>query len=278
MLWGWKIMFNSVRARITAWNTVLFVFVVGSLAAAIYDYLRRDAYARLDDNTQTVLGVMELAIRHEIEEHGGTKGGEPAVQQVLNTMYQSSFPQEQVAIWDGARLVAYKGNLGRKQDDLRKLSAVAQTGRSNYGDLRVTIDRVFVPSSRSVYTVAVSTWRGDTQNDLTALLRGLAIIIPLSLLLSAAGGYLLARRTLAPLAGMAQTVDAISSANLDKRIEIVNSKDEVGQLALRFNQLLDRLQEAFGQQRRFMADASHELRTPLSAALTATQVLSLIHI
>jgi heavy metal sensor kinase len=119
----------------------------------------------------------------------------------------------------------------------------------------------------------VSTWRGDTQNDLSALLHALEIIIPLSLLLSAAGGYLLARRTLAPLTSMAQTVDSISSARLDRRIEILIPRDELGQLALRFNRLLDRLQEAFEQQRRFMADASHELRTPLSAALTATQVM-----
>ncbi len=266
-------MLNSVRARITAWNTVLFVFVVGSLAAGTYDYLRRDAYERLDDSTHTVLGVIKLAIVHEVEENGGIKDGERAVQQVLNTMYQSSFPQEQIAIWDGVRLVAYKGNLGRKQDDLRRFPATAQVSSFNEGDLRVAVDRVFVPTIKTTYTVAVSTWRGDTLNDLSALLHGLTIIIPLSLLLSAVGGYLLARRTLAPLTGIAQTVDEISSTSLDTRIEIINPKDEVGQLALRFNRLLDRLQEAFGQQRRFMADASHELRTPLSAALTATQVM-----
>jgi signal transduction histidine kinase len=71
---------------------------------------------------------------------------------------------------------------------------------------------------------------------------------------------------------MASTIDAITSKNLDVRVRIVNPQDEVGQVALRFNRLLDRLQEVFSQQRRFMADASHELKTPIAAALTASQV------
>ncbi len=266
-------MLKSVRARVTIRYTLWFTFLVVLMAAGTYGSLQQDAYARLDDNTRTVLGVMKLVIRHEIEEQGGKESGEASIQKILNTLYQASFPQEQIAIWDGSRLVAHKRNLGRKQDDLRKLHVTAQVSHLNRGDLRISINSVFVPLVKTTYTVVASTWRGDTQNDLSALLRALAMVIPVALLLSTAGGYLLAQRTLAPLTSMAQTVDAISSTNLDKRLAIANSGDELGQLALGFNRLLERLQEAFQQQRRFMADASHELRTPLSAALTATQVM-----
>lgn len=129
-----------------------------------------------------------------------------------------------------------------------------------------------MPEVKTAYTILVSTWRGDVSNDLASVLRALAITISSALLLALVGGYILAKRTLAPLRTMAATVDAITSNNLDLCLPIVNSHDELGQLASRFNHLLERLQNAFMQQRQFMADASHELRTPIASALTAAQV------
>src|SRR5262249_30081953 len=78
---------------------------------------------------------------------------------------------------------------------------------------------------------------------------------------AATGGYLLARRSLAPVASMAARAAAISASNLDERLPVGGGDELVG-LARVMNDLLDRLERAFGQQRRFVADASHELRTP----------------
>jgi signal transduction histidine kinase len=52
---------------------------------------------------------------------------------------------------------------------------------------------------------------------------------------------------------------------LATRLEVPNTGDELARLASTFNRMLDRLEEAFALQRRFIADASHELRTPLTA-------------
>jgi signal transduction histidine kinase len=71
---------------------------------------------------------------------------------------------------------------------------------------------------------------------------------------------------------MSRTAERISSNNLDHRLTVANPHDELGFLGATFNRMFERLQEAFRQQRQFMADASHELRTPVSVALTATQV------
>jgi signal transduction histidine kinase len=106
---------------------------------------------------------------------------------------------------------------------------------------------------------------------LDALQIVLAIAIILSLLLAGGGGWLLARRSLSPLAAMASATERITANNLDERLE-VGAKDELGRLASRFNELLSRLSASFSQQRQFMADASHELRTPLSVVRTAAQV------
>src|SRR6202011_3836506 len=89
-------------------------------------------------------------------------------------------------------------------------------------------------------------------------------IIPIGLLLASAGGYFLARKSLAPLAGMASQAGRIGAENLHERLNVQNPRDELGRLALSFNSLLDRLDQSFERQRRFMADASHELRTPVA--------------
>jgi signal transduction histidine kinase len=59
---------------------------------------------------------------------------------------------------------------------------------------------------------------------------------------------------------------------MDLRLDEGNRTDEIAQLSLRFNQMLERLQEAFRLQKSFVAHASHELRTPLTAITGQIQV------
>ena len=71
---------------------------------------------------------------------------------------------------------------------------------------------------------------------------------------------------------MARSARQIGSGSLDQQLPVANPRDELGQLATTFNELLARLDAAFDEQRRFMADASHELRTPLSVMSAAAGV------
>jgi len=89
-------------------------------------------------------------------------------------------------------------------------------------------------------------------------------MILLGLLLAGTGGYLLARKSLAPVVAMGAHARRIGAANLHERLPVRNANDELGQLATIFNDLLDRLDQSFERQRQFIADASHELRTPLA--------------
>ncbi|MBK5188918.1 MAG: HAMP domain-containing histidine kinase, partial [Gemmatimonadaceae bacterium] len=92
----------------------------------------------------------------------------------------------------------------------------------------------------------------------------LLLVFPLALLLAAVGGYLLARRSLNPVIAMTEHASRIGASTLHERLPVPNAYDEYGQLATVINSLLSRIESAFEQQRRFMADASHELRTPIS--------------
>jgi len=73
-----------------------------------------------------------------------------------------------------------------------------------------------------------------------------------------------ARGALAPLTNMASDASSISMASPGKRIVYDGPADELGVLAHSLNAMLERLEHAYAEQRRFVADASHELRTPIA--------------
>lgn len=97
-----------------------------------------------------------------------------------------------------------------------------------------------------------------------SLLGGIAATIVL--------GILFAGQSLRPISLINQQVTSITARNLQQRLDEGNRQDEVAQLAINFNQVLSRLQQAFAQQRMFISHASHELRTPLTALKSELQL------
>lgn len=93
---------------------------------------------------------------------------------------------------------------------------------------------------------------------------GFLLALAVLLVLAAVAGALLMRRMMRPVYGMTRTARSITASDLSRRIENVHSHDELSELAGTFNEMLDRIQTAYEQQKRFVSDASHELRTPLS--------------
>ncbi|CAH0995541.1 Adaptive-response sensory-kinase SasA [Emticicia aquatica] len=80
------------------------------------------------------------------------------------------------------------------------------------------------------------------------------------------------RKDLRPIGVIAKRMKRISSKNLQQRIPESNLDNEIGQMAHTFNDLLDRLDESYTQQRNFVSYVTHELRTPLSILLGNAQV------
>lgn len=102
--------------------------------------------------------------------------------------------------------------------------------------------------------------------------RGLLTSVPVVLLISSLGGYWMSHRALKPVDRITATARSISIGNLSQRLPVSNSGDELQRLAETCNAMLQRLDSAVSQIKRFTADASHELRGPLSFTRTVAEV------
>jgi signal transduction histidine kinase len=111
--------------------------------------------------------------------------------------------------------------------------------------------------------------RANTRRDL--MLGGLLAAVAVSIL-GVAGAYVFAGRALRPLQQVTSTAQHLTGETLDQRIRYVGADDEVAELAGTFDAMLDRINEAFETQKRFVANASHELRTPLAVMRTEVDV------
>jgi signal transduction histidine kinase len=93
----------------------------------------------------------------------------------------------------------------------------------------------------------------------------LGVAVPLLLVVVGAVTWVVVGRALAPVDAISAEVDAISSAELHRRVPDPRGRDEIARLAATMNRMLGRLEEAHLRQRRFVSDASHELRSPVAS-------------
>jgi len=95
----------------------------------------------------------------------------------------------------------------------------------------------------------------------------------IGLLIAVLSGLYLSRKILQPIRGITRTAKEIEINNLDTRINITGSDDELKELSITFNHMLDRIQKGFELQKRFISDASHELRTPVTVITGYAEML-----
>jgi two-component system sensor histidine kinase VanS len=92
------------------------------------------------------------------------------------------------------------------------------------------------------------------------------------LVIGLVGGWFLSGRMLRPLKRINAVAQRVAAGALDDRVRLTGPHDEFHQLADTFDSMLDRLQHAFEEQRRFTANASHELRTPYAISRSMIDV------
>jgi len=101
----------------------------------------------------------------------------------------------------------------------------------------------------------------------------LVVAVMLGVLFAAPlGGYLLAGRATQPLAQMIATTEKLHPSQMNERLKIRGTGDELDALAKTVNHLLDRIGDYLRQKHDFLANAAHELRTPLAAIRSTVEV------
>jgi heavy metal sensor kinase len=114
------------------------------------------------------------------------------------------------------------------------------------------------------YIVETGALYQPIEHTLHALVVALALGLPFIIACSMGGGYLLMNRALRPVNQIADQAERITSRNLNERLPIMQTGDELERLSTALNCMIARLDEAFQHINRFSADVSHELRTPLT--------------
>lgn len=254
-------MLSSIRVKLTLWYICVLALIIIAFSAATYSLLVSVLRDELNANIKETADNVVASIKAEQGDGEKTRSPDNVIEEALS---EFRFRDYQVAIFSrDNKLVSVTANIDLPAD----LSGAM--GQDKFGDIRIK-DEPFRVCEQEFwikdlnYRLYVFHSLADQIALESRIQRIFLIVAPILLLLAGIGGYFLARKSLKPIAAMGEQAKLISASNLHERLPITNAKDELGNLAIVFNELLDRLNIEFDRQRRFMADASHELRTPLA--------------
>jgi len=262
---GWPL---TVRTRLTLWYTGVLVAILLVVSALSYSLLRWSVLHDVDQSLVTTAQVVREA-SEEIAATTVIPGPEAALRELLGPEFYDKFFQ----LMDPEGRPRARSRLRRQR--MLPLSAQARANADrgaptfethDLGEGRARLLTVPVlRGGRVVEIVQVGMSLEASERTLSRYLTVLLVLVPLAAVLAAGGGLLLARRALRPVDTMSLSARRITAEDLSRRIPGQGTGDELDRLAETLNEMLERLEDAFGEVRRFAADAAHELRTPLTA-------------
>jgi two-component system OmpR family sensor kinase len=275
-------MLDSVRVRLTVWYSAVLAVVLVLVCATTYLIVQKTSMRRTDEDLSVLTDSFLVTFQAELADATNLEGSA-----VLSAARQSMVEHRSnsdafVVLAPGGEIVANSSDAipsGARSDasvaravgsgEFQRFKTIAlnkeaslETIRGEHSRFRA-YSRQFKGNGQNYLLVVLHSLHA--QNDMLETLRlTFAWMILVGLLLAGTGGYFLARKSLAPVVEMGAHARRIGATNLHERLPVLNANDELGELATIFNDLLNRLDQSFDRQRRFIADASHELRTPLA--------------
>jgi heavy metal sensor kinase len=261
---------RSIGFRLAAWYFAVFTCGLAIFSVAAWFAMRASVFHAIDDELRDrVRGVTQfmenqisslslLEIRDEFREHSVLGPGGDLFQvcdQQGQWLYRSvSLENANVAITLPASLPA-----------------------PQFQDLQIQRHWLRFYSQRIVvngkaYTVQVASLMNEAYEALERFRLILLLATPLLLILASAGGYWLSTRALSPVDDISQAAQRISIENLEDRLNVPKTGDQLQRLSETLNAMLARLGSSVRRMKQFTADASHELRAPVSLIRTTAEV------
>lgn len=234
-----------IRVRLTLLYATTLLFVLGAAAAALRFAVREALRREHNDSLRASAALVSQFFRVELAEYQTIDAT------LTHIAGELVFEDRAIHVHraNGTEFVVVGAPRARA---LRTLTPPIRT-------LQVALDRDLAPG----WTVVVEGSSAAVDAVQSRIDRGIALGVPLLVVLAAATGWWLTGRMLRPVGSMADAAAGIVPGS-HGRIPITDPRDELGRLGAQFNALLDRLDGALTQQRQFLADAAHELRTPLA--------------
>jgi two-component system heavy metal sensor histidine kinase CusS len=253
----------SLAARLTAWYAGSAFLLVAAVAAFLYAVLvanlEREDEQLLADEFQSVRALLgnseRLArLRQRLESETTTRQHFQFLVRVLDPAGS--------AVVESARMAELLSpDLIREHTRAQDTAELETASGRSFHVLARMVSVGQPPQDREVQIAMDRTFEEDL---LAGYRRGLAVGLGVALLLCTVIGYQIVRRGLRPLRQMAETARHIRSTTLHERLATAGLPPELAVLAAKFNDMLDRLEEAFSRLSRFSADIAHELRTPVN--------------
>ncbi len=247
----------SIRVRLTVWYAVVLGLMLIVYAGATYVAVRHEFLEQLDDQLHEDFETAEGSLSRSSD------GG------LTSTAERHHDPDDEGRAIDVWSLTGERVHRSGASVDLPLVTLTTGTPHARYESIVANGERwrlltgTTMVDSRAV-VLRVSRAEERLRNQLWEILVVLVLGLPLVVVLAAMGGYVLARRALAPIDHLASDARRITADRLHERLSVPNPNDEVGRLTAVINDTFARLESSFDRLRRFTADASHELRSPLA--------------
>lgn len=261
-------MFSSIRAKLTIWCVCVFAWLIAAFALIGYSLFVNALQRDTDENLKQMTNTLSASIRGEQNDGEKKKTADELVNETLD---EFKFRDYQFAVFTNDDKFIGATTEKELPADLHSID------NEKYGN--VTLNGQIARVQMSPFLIEDRNYKLYTFHSLeedlalqSRIRQTFYVLAPLLLLLSGLGGYFLAWAGLKPIAEIVLRAKKISSTNLSERLPVANAKDEIGLMAIVFNDLLDRLDRDFEKQKQFMADASHELRTPLAIICGESEV------
>ena len=261
--------FKSIRSRLTAWYVTLLAIILILFSVLLNYFLAKRLHESVDNSLTVSATVVATSATMRLG-NSPLPGLNQLFEQFMNQGNLNKFYR----IYDGSGNVGSRSkNISASQFPLSQGAyADALEGKNSYETFTVggqqpirVITMPILLEGKLINLVQVGTSLEAVQETLRNLKIFLFTAVPSVLILAALFARFMARRALKPISRIIDTAREIGQGQeLSKRIPVLKIKDELGQLALTFNEMMNRLENSFAQMRQFSSDASHELRTPLT--------------